>query len=133
MEKSETVFLFQRPYDCRQKSRENSNSRKFSKVHYSFGNLGRLFVVLETAAKANTLNCRYNKIYIPAPCEHRHCCPRRTCLILSSVLFGILLYSNRMIIVFHQFANIKPLQFTRIVQGGTSGVVFDAPVGTAIQ
>ena len=28
---------------------------------YSSGNLGCLFVVLETAIKANTLNCRYNK------------------------------------------------------------------------
>ena len=28
--------------------------------YYSFGNLGCLLVVLETAAKANTLNCRYN-------------------------------------------------------------------------
>ena len=27
--------------------------------YYSFGNLGCLFIVLETATKANTLNCRY--------------------------------------------------------------------------
>ena len=36
-------------------------------------------------------------------------------------------------IVFDQFANIKPFQLTCIVQSGTSGVVFDSPIGTVIQ
>ena len=56
-------------------------------VLYSSGNLGCLFVVLETAIKANTLNCRYNNSfchwYGVKSCQqgHRHAsgsCPDKT-------------------------------------------------------